>query len=69
VLTCTPLLDRLPSVLLLRHRTLFPKGIYHSFLLVVDSTGFQASSDSLIHCYGVHDRGVCRIDVDGHADC
>jgi hypothetical protein len=66
-LTCTPLADRLPSVLFLRHWTLLPKGIHHSFLLVVDPTEFQASPESLILCYGVHHRGVRCIYIDRHA--
>lgn len=66
-LTCSPPPDSFPIVLLLRHWPLFPKGIYHSFLLVVDSPGFQASPDSLVRCYGIHDRGVRRIGTDGYA--
>lgn len=69
LLTVMLLSDCFHLVLLLRCWTLFSQGCPHSFLLVVDSAGFQASQSSSVRGHGIHARCFHRNDFDRHIDC
>lgn len=64
-LRCT---DRLPGMLLLRHRSVLSQGLDHGLLLVVDPTGFSTSTGRAVHRYSIFGLGLPRVHIDGYVN-